>query len=270
HVALALEKAQLHRARIEKEKMERDLALAREIQAGFLPEAPPVWKGIEISVSHRASQMVGGDYYDFLPVNAAGKQALLLVVAHVEGKGAASALVMANVQATLHALADHAEPLVRLPATINQKILEGARSSPNLGRSTKYLTMFMAFVENDGRRLRYVNAGHVPPVIVHADGRREWLETGGMVVGLLPDPCYECGSMELAPGDLLVACTDGITEAMDANGDEYGKPRLADAVAKFRDQVPGEILRRILEEVDTYSQGGIHEDDRILLVLKVV
>jgi sigma-B regulation protein RsbU (phosphoserine phosphatase) len=270
HVALALEKAQLHRARIEKEKMERDLALAREIQAGFLPEAPPAWKGVEISVSHRASQMVGGDYYDFLPVSAGGKQALLLVVADVEGKGAASALVMANVQATLHALADHAEPLVRLPATINQKILEGARSSQNMGRNTKYLTMFMAFVENEGRRLHYVNAGHVPPVIVRADGRREWLETGGMVVGLLPDPCYECGAVDLEPGDLLVACTDGITEAMDANGDEYGKPRLAESVSKCRDQEPKEILRRILEEVDAHSHGGAHEDDRILLVMKVV
>jgi phosphoserine phosphatase RsbU/P len=269
HVALALEKAQLHRARIEKEKMERDLALAREIQAGFLPEAPPAWKGVEISVSHRASQMVGGDYYDFLPVNAGGKQALLLVVADVEGKGAASALVMANVQATLHALADHAEPLVRLPATINQKILEGARSSQSTGRNTKYLTMFMAFVENEGRQLRYVNAGHVPPVIVRADGRREWLETGGTVVGLLPDPCYECGTVELARGDLLVACTDGITEAMDANGDEYGKPRLAESVGKCREQNTKEILAHILEEVDVHSRGGIHEDDRILLVMKV-
>src|ERR1700730_9377500 len=177
HVALALEKAQLHLARIEKEKMERDLALAREIQAGFLPEAPPSWKGVEICVSHRASQMVGGDYYDFLPVNAGGKEALLVVVADVEGKGAASALVMASVQATLHALADHAEPLVRLPATINQKILEGSRASGTSGRNTKYLTMFMALVENEGRALRYVNAGHVPPVIVHADGAKEWLQT---------------------------------------------------------------------------------------------
>ena len=92
HVALALEKAQLHRERVEKEKMERDLALAREIQAGLLPEAPPAFPGIEIAVSHRASQMVGGDYYDFLPVQVDGKEALLLVVADVEGKGAASAL----------------------------------------------------------------------------------------------------------------------------------------------------------------------------------
>jgi len=187
----------------------------------------------------------------------------------VEGKGAASALVMANVQATLHALADHAEPLVRLPATINQKILEGARSSQNMGRNTKYLTMFMAFVENEGRRLRYVNAGHVPPVIVRADGRCETLDTGGMVVGLLPDAHYESGSVDLAPGDLLVACTDGITEAMDAEGNEYGKPRLAESVTKCREQDTKEILRRILEEVDVHSRGGIHEDDRILLVMKV-
>jgi phosphoserine phosphatase RsbU/P len=269
HVALALEKAQLHRARIEKEKMERDLALAREIQAGFLPEAPPVWKGVNIAVSHRASQMVGGDYYDFLPVSAGGKEALLLVVADVEGKGAASALVMANVQATLHALADHAEPLVRLPATINQKILEGARSAQSYGRNTKYLTMFMAFVEDEGRRLRYVNAGHVPPVIVRADGRHEWLETGGMVVGLLPDARYESGSVELGTGDLLVACTDGITEAMNSAGDEYGRPRLAGSVTECREQSPQEILRCILEEVDAHSRGGAHEDDRILMVLKV-
>jgi phosphoserine phosphatase RsbU/P len=268
HVALALEKAQLHRARIEKEKMERDLVLAREIQAGFLPEAPPVWKGIEICVSHRASQMVGGDYYDFLRVNADGKEALLVVVADVEGKGAASALVMANVQATLHALADHAEPLDQLPATINQKILEGARASQAAGRNTKYITMFMAFVENEGRRLRYVNAGHVPPVVVRADGRCEWLETGGMVVGLLPNARFDCGTVELGTGDLLVACTDGITEAMDAEGDEYGRPRLADSVSKCRQQSPQEILRCILDEVDTHSRGGAHEDDRILMVLK--
>ncbi len=269
HVALALEKAQLHRERIEKEKMERDLALAREIQAGFLPEAPPVWKGVEISVSHRASQMVGGDYYDFLPVSAGGKEALLVVVADVEGKGAASALVMANVQATLHALADHAEPLVGLPATINQKILEGARASRSLGRNTKYLTMFMAFVESEGRGLRYVNAGHVPPVVIRSNGSHEWLETGGMVVGLLPDARYECGSVALGRGDLLIACTDGITEAMDAEGNEYGRERLAESVTQCRAQTPQEILRRILDEVDVHSRGGIHEDDRILLVLKV-
>jgi phosphoserine phosphatase RsbU/P len=268
HVALALEKAQLHRERVEKEKMQRDLALAREIQAGFLPDAPPVFPGIEIAVSHRASQMVGGDYYDFLPVQAEGGEALLLVVADVEGKGAASALVMANVQATLHALADHVEPLEKLPATINQKILTAARASMAQGRPTKYLSMFLALVEAGGRKLRYVTAGHVPPAVIRTDGSVEWLDVGGMIVGLLPDVQFESGNVALGPGDLLVACTDGITEAMDAAGTEFSRQRLAELVARLREGSPEEIMRGILAEVESHSRNGIYEDDRILMVMK--
>lgn len=270
HVALALEKAQLHRERVEKEKMQRDLALAREIQAGLLPEAPPQWSGLQIEVSHRASQMVGGDYYDFLPVKVNGRDELLLVVADVEGKGAASALVMANVQATLHALADHLDSLEKLPVTINQKILAGAKASMAAGRPTKYLSMFLALVENEGRRLRYVNAGHVPPVVIRADGKLEWLETGGMIVGLLPDVQFESGTIELGLGDLLVACTDGITEAMDAEGNEYSRARLAELVKKLRAHRPQEIVSSVLREVEAHSLGGMYEDDRILLVMKAV
>jgi sigma-B regulation protein RsbU (phosphoserine phosphatase) len=269
HVALALEKAQLHRERLEKEKMERDLALAREIQAGFLPEAPPPFPGVEIAVSHRASQMVGGDYYDFLPVQANGRDALLVIVADVEGKGAASALVMANVQAILHALADYDVPLEKLPEIINQKIL-AAGGSRGSGRASKYLSMFLAVLEDGGRRIRYVNAGHVPPLVMRADGRLEWLETGGMIVGLLPGAQFESGEVEMGPGDLLVACTDGITEAMDAHGAEYGRPRLAEFVRRECAQCADGILRDVLKEVERHARGGIHEDDRILLVLKVL
>jgi serine phosphatase RsbU (regulator of sigma subunit) len=268
HVALALEKAQLHRERVEKEKMERDLALAREIQAGFLPDAPPAFPGIEIAVSHRASQMVGGDYYDFLAVQADGREALLLVVADVEGKGAASALVMANVQATLHALADHVEPLEKLPVTINHKLLMGSRAAMAQGRATKYLSMFLALVESGGRNFRYVNAGHVPPAVIRADGCVEWLETGGTIVGLLPEVQFECGTVSLAQGDLLVACTDGITEAMDAEGTEFGRWRLVELVTGLRHEAPEKIMQAVLREVEKHSRGGTYEDDRILLVMK--
>jgi len=295
HVAIALEKAQLHAERVEKEKLERDLELAREIQAGFLPEAPPEFPGVEIAVSHRASQRVGGDYYDFLSVpdarstaqlrrragdarpeaeksanHLASENNLLLVVADVEGKGAASALVMANVQATLHALADRVEPLEKLPATINQVLLEGGRASAAAGRHTKYLSMFMALVEQGGRTLRYVNAGHVPPALIRAGGAIEYLEQGGMIVGLFPDVAYDCGSVQLHSGDVLVACTDGITEAMDVAGNEFGKPELAASVAAKRNQSPQEILRAVLAEVEAHSKGGLYEDDRILLVMKVL
>ena len=269
HVALALEKAQLHRERLQKEKLERDLELAREIQAGFLPEAPPAFPGLAIAVSHRASQMVGGDYYDFLPVKSNGHDALLVVVADVEGKGAASALVMANVQAIIHALADHVEPLEKLPETINHKILAGGGSRTS-GRASKYLSMFLAIVEDGGRKLRYVNAGHVPPLVMRASGAHEWLETGGMIVGLLPGAQFESGEIELGPGDLLVACTDGITEAMDAEGAEYGRPRLAEVVGRESSQNAEGILHEVLVEVEKHARGGMHEDDRILLVMKVL
>ncbi len=258
HVALALEKAQLHRERVAKQRMERDLELAREIQAGLLPEAPPHWQGLDIAVSHRASQMVGGDYYDFVPV---GERTLLTVVADVEGKGAASALVMASVQATLRALADHLGSLEELAATINHKLLDGTRAS-------KYLSMFLALVEMGGRRLRYVNAGHVPPAVVRADGSHEFLTEGGLVVGLLPQVSYASGEVQLGTGDVLVACTDGITEAMDAAGNEYGRARLAETVKQRRTQNAGDIVRGVLEDVEAHSQGGEHEDDRVLLVMK--
>src|SRR5882724_11206666 len=266
HVAVALEKAQLHRERVEKEKMERDLTLAREIQAGLLPEGPPVVAGIEIAVSHRPSQMVGGDYYDFLRLQPEEKGGLLIVVADVEGKGAASALVMANVQATLHALADQPGPLEKLPATINQKMLVAGSG----GRRTKYLSMFLATVDESGRKLRYVNAGHVPPAVIRVDGSCEWLTEGGMVVGLLPEQEYQCGEVALGKDDLLVACTDGITEAMDPSGTEFGRPRLAGLVGRLRALAPQEILDGVLEAVNAHARGGMYEDDRILMVLKAL
>lgn len=266
HVAIALEKAQLHRERVEKEKLERDLSLAREIQAGLLPDAPPVVPGVEIAVSHRASQMVGGDYYDFLRLPPTENGGLLIVVADVEGKGAASALVMANVQATLHALADQPGPLEKLPATINQKMLVASSG----GRRTKYLSMFLASLDESGKRLRYVNAGHVPPAVIRADGSCEWLTEGGMVVGLLPGQEYLSGELVLGKDDLLVACTDGITEAMDAGGNEFGRPRLAELVTRLRALAPQEILDGVLEAVNAHARGGIYEDDRILMVLKAL
>ena len=266
HVAIALEKAQLHRERVEKEKLERDLSLAREIQAGLLPDAPPVLPGIEIAVSHRPSQMVGGDYYDFVRLPSEGNGGWLIVVADVEGKGAASALVMANVQATLHALADQPGPLEKLPATINQKMTAAGSG----GRRTKYLSMFLASLDESGRRLRYVNAGHVPPVIIRANGSCEWLTEGGMVVGLLPEQEYACGDVALGKDDLLVACTDGITEAMDESGNEFGRGRLAELVGRLRALKPQEILDGTIEAVNAHARGGVYEDDRILMVLKAL
>jgi sigma-B regulation protein RsbU (phosphoserine phosphatase) len=106
--------------------------------------------------------------------------------------------------------------------------------------------------------------------VIRADGRVEWLEAGGMIVGVLPDIQFECGTAALAPGDLVVACTDGITEAMDAAGTEFSRQRLAELVAGVRDRAPEEIMGVVLAEVETHSRDGMYDDDRILMIAKAV
>jgi sigma-B regulation protein RsbU (phosphoserine phosphatase) len=128
--------------------------------------------------------------------------------------------------------------------------------------------MFLALVESGGRNLIYVNAGHVPPAVIRADGSVEWLEAGGMIVGLLPDVEFECGTVALGAGDLLVACTDGITEAMDSVGNEFSRQRMAELVTRLRQGSPEEIIRTVIGEVETHSRNGMYEDDRILMVMK--
>lgn len=260
HVALALENAQLHRERLAKQRLERDLALARSIQASLLPEQPPQLEGFQIGVSHRPSQMVGGDYYDFVQLDP---QTLLTVVADVEGKGIPAALVMANLQATLRALVLHVPELDNLAVAINRMVQNGTRAR-------KFLSLFVCQLEPRQRGLRYINAGHVPPAVIRVSGRTIELKEGGLVMGAFPDAAYQSGFVQLAPGDILVACTDGITEARDARDDEYGPKRVVEAVRSRRHAPAQEIVEAVLTEVEEFSRGGANEDDRVLLILKVL
>jgi len=260
HVALALENARLHRELLAKQRLERDLALARSIQRGLLPESPPRVEGFDLAVSHTASQMVGGDYYDFVPMN---DSTLLTVIADVEGKGVASALVMANLQATMRALVTHVHSLERIVGLVNEMILTDTRGG-------KFMTMFAGLLDQRHRSFHYVNAGHVPPAVVRASGETVFLREGGMVVGIFPGVLYDRGYVRLEPGDIVVACTDGITEAMNVKEDEYGLQRLCEAVRRQQNVPAQQIVDSVLEEVDHFARGGPHEDDRVLMVLKVV
>ncbi len=260
HVALALENAQLHREMVHKQRMERDLALARSIQMGLLPECPPKLEGFDIAVSNRMSLEAGGDYYDFIQL---APDTMLTVVADVEGKGVGSAMVMANLQATLHALLAHLHSLERLVESLNDMMLADTRGQ-------KYMTMFLTLLDQRHRTLHYVNAGHVPPAVVRADGTVDYLREGGMVVGMFPGVHFDRGHVKLETGDIFVACTDGITEAMDAQDDEYGSERLVALVARERNLPAADIVNSVLTEVDLFSRGGTHEDDRVILILKVV
>ena len=260
HMAMALENAQLHREVVEKQRLEREVALATEIQRSLLPDAPPVVPGYDIAVVNQMCYDVGGDYYDFLNL---GPQSLLLVVADVEGKGISSAMVMSNLQATLRALVMHLHSLEVLTLSLNEMMYNDTRSK-------KFLSIFLGLIDTRRNGLHYINGGHVPPLLIDGKtGEYKRLEEGGTVIGLFPSADYTRGSARLNPGDILVCCTDGIVEAMDRKDDEFGTERLAASILKNRHKPSQEIVDAVLAEVEEFSRGGIHVDDKVLMVLKV-
>jgi len=260
HMALALENAQLHQALIEKERMEKEFALARGIQRSLLPETVPLVPGFDIAILNEPCYAVGGDYYDFLNL---GPQTLLVVIADVEGKGVASALVMSNLQATLRSLVLHLHSLDEIVELLNRLILTDTRGQ-------KYLSIFLGLIDLRRRGIHYINCGHVPPVIVRPSGGPIPLTEGGMVIGLFENVEFERGYAKLEPGDVMVLCTDGITEAMDVNDDEYGNERLVRAVLQAASGKAEEVVAAVSADVNRFSQGGTHLDDKVMIAIKAV
>jgi sigma-B regulation protein RsbU (phosphoserine phosphatase) len=260
HMAMALENAQLHRDQLVKQRLEKELALARGIQRSLLPESPPVVPGYELFVLNEPCFEVGGDYYDFLSL---GPQSLLLVIADVEGKGVGSALVMSTLQATLRALIMHLHSLEVLAVSLNEMIYNDTKSE-------KYLSCFLGLVDTRRNGLHYINAGHCPPILIRAETAEVLsLDEGGTVIGLFPKAEYKRGSVNLQPGDVLVCCTDGILEACNAAEDEFGKERLSDCVSRNRHKNAQGIVEAVLAEVNTFAVGGCYTDDKVLMVMKV-
>ena len=260
HIAMALENARLHRDALVKQRLEKELALARGIQRSLLPDSPPIVPGFEIAVLNEPCFEVGGDYYDFLSL---GPQSLLLVIADVEGKGVGSALVMSNLQATLRALVMHLHSLEVLAVSLNEMMFNDTKSE-------KYLSCFLGLVDTRRCGLHYINCGHVPPILVRgATGTYELLEEGGTVVGLFPSADYKRGSVALRPGDVLITCTDGILEACNAEEDEFGKERLAACVIENRQKNAQGIVDSVLSEVNAFAISGKYSDDKVLMIMKV-
>lgn len=260
HMAMALENARLHRDALEKQRHEKELGLARSIQRRLLPASPPIVPGYEIAVLSDPCYHVGGDYYDFLNL---GPQSLLLVIADVQGKGISSALIMSNLQATLRALVMHLHSLEVLAFSLNEMLYNDSQAG-------KYLSLFLGLVDTRRNLMHYINAGHVPPILVRAGtGEVKLLDEGGTVIGLFPQADYRRGSVKLNAGDLLVCCTDGILDIADESNEEYGGNRLAECVRKHREKSASAIVDAVLSEVASYSTASMNVDDKVLMVMKV-
>jgi sigma-B regulation protein RsbU (phosphoserine phosphatase) len=260
HVAMALQNVRLHRDSLEKQRRDRELTLARSIHRSLLPDSPPIVPGYDIAVLNDPCFDVAGDYYDFLNL---GPQSLLLVVADVAGKGISSALIMSNLQATLHALVMHLHSLEVLAFSLNEMLYSRDGSG-------KYLSLFLGLVDTRHNLMHYINAGHVPPILVRGgSGEVKHLEEGGTVIGLFPAADYRRGSVRLFAGDVLVCCTDGVLEIADEQHQEFGAERLTECVRRHLDESAQSIVDAVLAEVAGYPASSMSGDDKVVVVMKV-
>lgn len=248
---------------IERERLERELQTAREIQERLLPHKMPQIPGFEISGTSLPSQQVGGDYFDFLDM-ASGQ--LGVAIGDVSGKGIPAALLMANLQASLHGLVSDPHEVAAVVSRINNQLVRSTDAN-------MFATFFYGVLDRQRSAFTYTNAGHNPPLLFRADGTLERLKSGGLIIGFLSDQPYEQETVEIRPGDMVVLYTDGITEALapDAGRDTielFGEERLVDVVRTSLMRSAREVQATILKAISTYTEDSPQHDDITLVVIK--
>ena len=263
HAAGAFERATLHQANSDRLRLEHDLTLGRRIQVGLLPHVLPQPDGWEIGAAYEPAREVGGDFYDVFPVR--GRRASLgLVIADVTGKGIPAALMMAFARPLLRAAADHTRDPAEALERANRILVEERRS-------TLFISALHLRIQLRTGSLTWAAAGHEPPILVPGDGgRARRLPMGGMLLGALPVLPCATHTTRLAPGDLLIAYTDGVTDARRADGERFGDARLSRAAHAAAGLSAPEAARTILDAVHRFAGGAPPADDIALLTLRRV
>ena len=247
------------RARRERQRLEeQELEDAGEVERHLLPDEIPQIPGYQISGSWQPARAIGGDYFDVLKF---GESRVGLCIGDVIGKGIPAALLMSNLQAAVRAAGSETTGPDELCARLNRVIAANTASS-------KFITFFYGLLDRASRRLAYTNAGHNPPILVRRDGSYRRLESGGPALGVLADLGYEQAEVQLSSGDRLLLFTDGVTEAANAEGEEYGEDRLIELVRKNRALGAREVQDAILAAVGEFSRGA-RADDATLIVVAV-
>jgi putative ABC transport system permease protein len=259
--ALMIENARLSDRALEQEKLRRDLALAGEVQRRLLPPRPPKNGMATLSAYSLPARTVGGDYYDFIDLPG---DRLAVAIADVSGKGIAAALLMSVVQASLRALSSEQNlPPARLCGKMNGFLYRSTGTS-------KYATFFYAVIEAPGRRLRYVNAGHNPPYLARrAETGVEIAElsAGGTVLGMFDEVDYAEAELDLRPGDLIVAFTDGVTEALNPAGEEFGEARLKELLGAAIGLPAETVSAKLAETMRDWIGPAEQHDDLTFVVI---
>ncbi|HET8644457.1 MAG TPA: SpoIIE family protein phosphatase [Vicinamibacteria bacterium] len=254
--AAKIETSRLLEERMEKRRLEQDMQVAAEIQRSLLPNGPPTVPGYDIAGINLPCRTVGGDYYDYVVEG----DTLLFALGDVSGKGTGAALLMTVLRAAVRGFWSESEPADAVER-INHTVVQNVPAN-------KYITFFLGHLDPRSGRIRYVNAGHNPPLLARGDGVVEALHEGGMVLGLLEGVPYQEGETILGRGDTLVVYSDGVTETWSDDEEEFGESRLTDVILRDRDRDAAGLQQAILDELDVFSGGAKGTDDRTLIVIK--
>ncbi|OGB99815.1 hypothetical protein A2V82_03535, partial [candidate division KSB1 bacterium RBG_16_48_16] len=236
---ISLENARLFQEALEMERIEEELNIARDIQQRLLPGSFPQLENMEVLGINIPSRQVGGDFFDCIRLD---ESHIALTIADVSGKGVPAALLMSNLQAGLHSLIDTDADIATVVAKLNNLI----HAHTNYD---KFITLFHAEVDVRNKRFTYVNAGHNPPFLFKSDGSRRTLTTGGLLLGMMPNVVYQTETVDLECGDILLAYTDGVSEAKNDNDEEFEEWRVEKVMENNLKSDAGTIIRNLIEEI---------------------
>ena len=256
--SIRVENATLLESRIERERMEHELELATEIQQRFQPAGPPIVPGYEFQGISFSCYEIGGDYYDFIERHD-GK--MLIALGDVSGKGTAAALLMSSVHAAMHAQVSANSSLEQTITSVNQYLAENTPAN-------RFVTLFAAELDPATGVLRYINAGHNPPLIGRVDGSIVQLSSGGFPLGIMPTAEFELGETILNPGESLVVYSDGVSEANNIKDEEFGMERLSEVVQNNLSSSAAGMRDKVESALSAFTQTAPANDDITLVIVK--
>ncbi|MGI8813696.1 MAG: SpoIIE family protein phosphatase [Pyrinomonadaceae bacterium] len=258
--SIRVENATLLEERFERERMEHELELATEIQQRFQPSSPPIVDGYEFQGISFSCYEIGGDYYDFIERHD-GR--MLLALGDVSGKGTAAALLMSSLHAAIHAQVSARSSLEEIVNSVNQYLADNTPAN-------RFVTLFIAELEPLTGHLKYINAGHNPPLVGRADGTILQLSSGGFPLGIMPGAEFEVGETILGSGEALVVYSDGVSEANNIRDEEFGMERLEDVVRRNLAASASGIRDKVESALSAFTQTAPANDDITLLIVKKI
>jgi len=258
--SIRVENATLLDERIQRERMERELELATEIQQRFQPSAPPKLDGYEFQGISFSCYEIGGDYYDFIPRESHN---MIVALGDVSGKGTAAALLMSSLHAAIHAQVSANRDLAEMISSVNRYLADNTPAN-------RFVTLFIAELDPTNGVLRYINAGHNPPLIGRASGMIEQLSSGGFPLGILPMAEFEVGETRLGNGESLIVYSDGVSEANNLNEEEFGLDRLTEVVRRNLSASAAGMRDKVESALSSFTQTAPANDDITLVIVKRV